>query len=105
LFAHGNFPLHGVYYWVPGILRHFDTEAIFALIAHGPFLALSGDRDGGLPLTGIEILEKKLSHVYHLLGHKDRFRSVVYINTGHEYLPEMQTEMLHWFQHHLAPRK
>ncbi len=103
LFAHGNFRLHGIYYWVPGVLAHFDTEAIYSLIAPRPYLALSGDRDGGLPLTGIEVLEKKLGSVYDLHGKKDRFRSIVYANTAHEYLPEMQAEMTAWFEKHLVP--
>jgi dienelactone hydrolase len=105
LFAHGNFRLHGIYYWVPGILQHFDTEAIYSLIAPRPFLALSGDRDGGLPLRGIEVLEKKLATVYHLHGARANFRSVVYANTAHEYLPEMQAAMLGWFGKHLANPK
>ena len=105
LFAHGNFRLHGMYYWVPEILRHFDTEAIYSLIAPRPFLALSGDRDGGLPLTGIEVLERKLASVYDLHGAGANFRSIVYANTAHEYLPEMQAEMLGWFVKHLSSKK
>ncbi|MEI7687463.1 MAG: alpha/beta hydrolase family protein [Planctomycetota bacterium] len=104
LFAHGNFRLHGIYYWVPGLLRRFDTEAVYALIAPRPFLALSGDRDGGLPLTGIEILEKKLGAVYQVHGRQDRFRSIVYANTAHEYLPEMQQEMAAWMVKHLQSK-
>lgn len=102
LFAHGNFRLHGIYYWVPGILHRFDTEAIYSLIAPRPFLALSGDRDGGLPLSGIEVLEKKLATVYDLHGARPCFHSVVYANTAHEYLPEMQSQMLDWFAKHLG---
>jgi len=105
LFAHGNFRLHGIYYWVPDVLRHFDTEAIYSLIAPRPFLALSGDRDGGLPVTGIEVLEKKLASVYHLHDARDSFRSIVYANTAHEYLPEMQAAMLEWFEKHLGSKK
>jgi hypothetical protein len=28
-------------------------------------------------------------------------RSVLYKNTGHEYLPEMKEEMVRWFERHL----
>jgi dienelactone hydrolase len=38
---------HGIYYFVPGILKHFDSEGVMALIAPRPFLALTGDRDAG----------------------------------------------------------
>ncbi len=104
LIAHNGVRLHGMYYFVPGLLRHFDTEAVYSLIAPRPLLMLSGDRDFGLPLTGIEVLEKKLGAVYKLHGQSDHFRSVVYENTAHEYLPEMRDRMAAWFEKHLAGR-
>lgn len=76
----------------------------YSLIAPRPFLALSGDRDGGLPLSGIEVLEKKLATVYDLHAARASFRSVVYANTAHEYLPEMQAAMLGWMEKHLAKK-
>jgi dienelactone hydrolase len=101
LLAHGNLRRHGIYYFVPGVLQHFDTEAIHALIAPRPHLELSGDQDGGAPTDGIVALEKKLGAVYRLHGKGDNFRSVVYKDTGHEYLPEMKDEMAAWFAKHL----
>lgn len=101
LITHGNLRMHGIYYFVPGVLQHFDTEAIHALIAPRPHLELSGDEDGGAPTDGVEVLEKKLGALYQLYGHPGRFRSVVYKNTGHEYLPEMKVEMVGWFEKHL----
>ena len=101
LIAHGTVRAHGIYYFVPGLLQHFDTEAIYALVAPRPMLMLSGDQDGGAPTDGIEVLEKKLATVYKLYDKETRFRSVVYKNTGHEYLPEMKEEMTGWFVRHL----
>jgi dienelactone hydrolase len=101
LLAHGNLRKHGIYYFVPGVLQHFDTEAIYALSAPRPMLQLSGDQDGGAPTDGILVLEKKLEAVYRLYGKSDNFRSVIYANTGHEYLPEMRTQMAAWFERHL----
>lgn len=105
LISKGNVRLHGVYYFVPGVLEHFDTEAIYALVAPRPLLMLSGDRDGGLPLEGIEILEKKLGKVYRLHDKSDAFRSAVYRKTGHEYLPEMKDELVGWLNRHLAGKR
>ena len=105
LIAHGNLRVHGIFYFVPGVLRHFDTEAIYALVAPRPMLMLSGDQDGGAPTDGIEVLEKKLAAVYKLHGKEGQFRSVVYKNTGHEYLPEMKEEMTRWFERYLPPSK
>lgn len=101
LIAHGNLRRHGIYYFVPGVLAHFDTEAIYALVAPRPMLMLSGDQDGGAPTDGIEAVERKLGAVYSLHGRPGDFRSVVYEKTGHEYLPEMKAEMLAWFGKHL----
>ena len=99
LLAHGS--SHGIYYFVPGVLKHFDTEAIYALVAPRPMLMLSGDQDRNAPPDGIQVLERKVSAVYRLYGKPDAFRSVLYKNTGHEYLPEMRTEMANWFARHL----
>ncbi|QDV35870.1 alpha/beta hydrolase [Tautonia plasticadhaerens] len=101
LISHGDLRRHGIYYFVPGLLDHFDTEAIYALVAPRPMLQLSGDEDGGAPLDGIEVLERKLQEVYALHGVPEHFRSVVYSGTGHEYLPEMKDEMVAWFERHL----
>jgi dienelactone hydrolase len=98
LIAHGQLRSHGIYYFVPGVLRHFDTEAIYSLTAPRPMLMLSGDQDGGAPADGIHVLEQKLADVYRLYGKPNNFRSVVYVGTGHEYLPEMKQEMVEWFE-------
>jgi dienelactone hydrolase len=98
LFAHGNLKNHGIYYFVPGVWTHFDTEAIHALIAPRPHLELSGDEDHGAPIDGVILLEKKLGQVYRLYGKESNFKSIVYDKTGHEYLPEMRVEMVRWFE-------
>jgi dienelactone hydrolase len=101
LLAHGNLRMHGIYYFVPGLFTHFDTEAIYSLVAPRPMLMLSGDQDGGAPTDGVETLEHKLAQVYGLYHQPEHFRSVVYKNTGHEYLPEMKAEMVAWFEKYL----
>lgn len=103
LIAHGNLRRHGIYYFVPSVFKHFDTEAIYALSAPRPMLQLSGDQDGGAPTDGVLTLEKKLDAVYRLHGKPENFRSVLYKDTGHEYLPEMREEMVAWFAKHLRP--
>jgi dienelactone hydrolase len=102
LLAHGS--SHGIYYFVPGVLKHFDTEAIYSCVAPRPMLQLSGDQDRNAPPDGIEVLEKKLAAVYELHKQPDNFRSILYKDTGHEYLPEMRTAMVEWFVKHLPER-
>jgi hypothetical protein len=104
LIQHGYMRYHGIYYFVPGMLQHFDTEAIHALVAPRPHLELSGDQDPGTPLDGVETLERKVGQMYRLYGKPDNFRSVVWAKTGHEYLPEMRDRMIAWFERHLPVR-
>jgi dienelactone hydrolase len=92
---------HGIYYFVPGMLDHFDTEVVMGLIAPRHFLALTGDIDKGSPLSGIRVLEKKLNTVYSLYGKGENFRSIVYSNTGHVFTYQMKIEMLNWFEKNL----
>jgi lysophospholipase L1-like esterase len=103
LIAHGQLRQHGVYYFVDGLLRTCDTEGVIALIAPRPYLALTGDLDAGSPADGIRVIEEKTKGVYKVLGAEDRFRSVLYPDTGHVYSPEMRKETLAWFEKWLKP--
>ncbi len=103
LIAHGQLRQHGVYYFVNGLLRHFDTEGVIALIAPRPFLALTGDLDAGSPADGIRVIEEKVGALYRVLGAEENFRSVLYPEVGHAYTPDMRKEMLAWFALHLKP--
>jgi dienelactone hydrolase len=104
LIRHGNLQAHGLYYFSYGLLKHFDTEGVLALIAPRPFLALTGDLDYGSPVDGIRVLEEKAAHVYRTLNAGANFRSILYPDTGHVYTPDMRLEMLAWFQRWLKPQ-
>jgi dienelactone hydrolase len=101
IIATRNLRAHGIYYFVPGLLRHFDSEGIMALLAPRPFLALTGDRDAGSPPTGMKTLEQVLSRVYKVHGKVENFRSVIYPETGHVYNDDMKQKMVEWFERHL----
>jgi lysophospholipase L1-like esterase/dienelactone hydrolase len=105
LIAHGQLRAHGVYYFVNGLLKHFDTEGVIALIAPRPYLALTGDLDAGSPADGIKIIEAKAGGVYAALDARDHFKNILYANIGHTYTPEMRAEMLAWFARWLKPEK
>ena len=92
---------HGIYYFTIGILKHFDSEGIMSLLAPRPFLALTGDRDLGSPPAGMRKLEEILSDVYKVHGHPERFKSIVYPETGHVYTDEMKERMVEWFGKYL----
>jgi dienelactone hydrolase len=104
LIAHGELRAHGVYYFVNGLLRHFDSEGVLALIAPRPFLALTGELDAGSPADGVRALERAVEGTYQALGAGDRFRSILYPEVGHAYTPEMRAAMLAWFGRWLRPQ-
>jgi dienelactone hydrolase len=103
LIAHGELRQHGVYYFVNGLLKHFDTEGVISLIAPRPFLALTGELDAGSPADGIKVIEERVAPLYGVLGVADRFKSILYPEVGHTYTPQMRAEMLAWFERWLKP--
>ncbi|MFB3825170.1 MAG: alpha/beta hydrolase family protein [Bryobacteraceae bacterium] len=103
LVAFGQLRAHALYFFIPGMLRHFDTEAVLGLVAPRPLLALTGDSDPTSPPEGIHILEQKLGRIYGLYGAPEKFRSIVYPGVDHTYTPEMKSEMAAWFARWLRP--
>jgi dienelactone hydrolase/lysophospholipase L1-like esterase len=103
LIAHGQLRQHGVYYFVNGLLEHTDSEGVVALIAPRPFLALTGELDAGSPADGIKVIEERVGGVYAALDAKERFRNILYKDTGHVHTPAMRKETLAWFARWLKP--
>lgn len=93
---------HGIYYYVPGLLAQFDTEAVVACAAPRALLCLNGDQDAGSPVAGIREIEKRARPAWERAGRSDSFRSIVYPGVGHEYTPAMWSEMMGWFDRHLV---
>ena len=104
LIAEGGLRFHGIYYYVPGLLRHFDTEAVVACIAPRSLLCLNGDQDAGSPVSGIRWIERLAAPAWAVTGAPGSFRSVVYPGVGHVYTAEMWSEMLGWFERTLPTR-
>ena len=101
LVQQGLLKAHGIYYFVPNVLRHFDTEAIVALLAPRPVLFLDGDQDATSPVDGIRVIEAAVRPVYKLYDREVNFESVVYAGQGHVYTPEMWQKTLTWLDRHL----
>jgi len=97
LIAQHELKQHGIYYFVPGMLNYFDTEAIISLIAPRALLCMNGDRDGGSPSDGIRVIEQKSRPAYALYEASSNFESRIYPNVGHEYTADMWTRTFDWF--------
>jgi hypothetical protein len=55
---------HGIYYYVPNLLKHFTTIQINALIAPRPHLSLAGNFDRLTPPAGLDRIDAELKQVY-----------------------------------------
>ena len=96
LIQHQELKAHGIYYFVPDLLNHFDTEAIVALIAPRSVLFQTGDQDAGSPIDGVRAIESAVRPVYRLYGHEANFQSIIYPGLGHVYTQEMWNATLEW---------
>jgi dienelactone hydrolase len=92
---------HDIGYFVPGMLSHFDSEAVISLIAPRPVLFQTGDRDGGSPVDGVHAIEAAVRPFYGLYGSEGDFQSIVYPGQAHVYTPEMWAKTLAWMDEHL----
>ena len=101
LIAHGSLNAHGIYYYVPNMLKEgIDTESLIGLIAPRPLLTLTGDRDRGSPADGVRIINAFQEHLYECYGHRENFRGLLYPGVRHTYTPEMWQETLRWLDRH-----
>lgn len=89
----GNLDGHGVYYYVPSLLKYFTTAQINALIAPRAHLSLAGNLDELTPPRGLDRIDAELKDVYANAGASERWR-IFRQETGHGETPEMRAEVL-----------
>ncbi len=73
---------HGLYYYVPSLLKYFDTFSINALIAPRAHLSINGNLDPLTPSAGLDKLEALLGELYCSLNAADNWHMQRY-ETGH----------------------
>ncbi|HMC82932.1 MAG TPA: alpha/beta hydrolase, partial [Candidatus Polarisedimenticolia bacterium] len=93
---------HGIYYYVPGILRVAEAGEIVSLIAPRPFLSLNGEEDGASPLEGLYRVHRDAGKIYRLLGARRHLARRTY-PAGHEFTDAMLRDTLRWFERRLRP--
>jgi dienelactone hydrolase len=69
---------HGIYYYVPRLLKHFTTAQINALIAPRPHLSLAGNYDRLTPPAGLDRIDTELSQVYEAEGAPEAWKLLRY---------------------------
>jgi dienelactone hydrolase len=100
LIASGALHGHGVYYFVPSLLKEFDTANINELIVPRPRLSLNGRCDPLTPPEGVEKIRDHLYPLYRAHGREKDCR-VELLDCGHEETPEMRGIALAWLERYL----
>jgi len=91
---------HGIYYYVPGLLKHFTTADINALIAPRPHLGLAGLQDHLTPPEGLDIIDRELQKVYAAHGVPENWKLLRY-DDGHRETPEGREAIIAFLKKHL----
>jgi hypothetical protein len=84
---------HGIYYYVPSLLKHFTTSDIDALIAPRPHLAIAGRRDALTPAAGLDIIDREMKLVYADAGVPERWQLLRY-DVAHQETAEGREQAL-----------
>lgn len=92
---------HGIYYYVPSLLKHFQTHQINELIVPRPRLSLNGREDGLTPPAGVERVRDHLAPLYAQYGKSEDCEIRLY-DCRHEELPEMRELILAWLDRYLV---
>ena len=100
LIASGGLDGHGIYYYVPALLKHFSTAQINALIAPRPHLSLAGNLDPLTPPDGLERIDRELRQVYATLGAPQAWQMLRY-DSGHGETSAMRLESLAFLENWL----
>jgi len=92
---------HGIYYFVPRLLKHFQAHDINELIVPRARLSLNGRQDALTPPAGVERIAAHLRPLYAAHGRAEDCRIELF-DCGHEETPEMRRLVLEWFDRHLV---
>lgn len=87
---------HGIYYYVPGLLKHFTTAKIQALICPRPHLSLAGEFDPLTPAEGLDRVDRQMKQLYGMAGAAGAWRLSRY-KVGHVETAAMRAEVLAFF--------
>jgi dienelactone hydrolase len=95
---------HGIYYYVPSLLKHFHTAEINELIVPRSHLSVNGRQDPLTPPGGVEKIREYLMSLYRQHGEEQDCRIELY-DCAHVELPEMRTLVLDWMDRYLLHRR
>jgi dienelactone hydrolase len=91
---------HGIYYFVPSLLKHFTASQINSLIAPRAHIGVAGNLDALTPPAGLDRIDRELKEVYAAAGRPENWKLLRY-ECAHEELPEMRSEITAFLRAHL----
>jgi pimeloyl-ACP methyl ester carboxylesterase len=100
LLADGGLSRHGIYYYVPGLLKEFTASDVNALVAPRAHLGIAGTKDALTPLAGLDVIDRELAAAYAEAGHPERWKLLRY-DVGHQETPEGRQAALAFLRAHL----
>jgi dienelactone hydrolase len=101
LIAAHNLSGHSISYFVPSLLKEFDTTTINELIVPRPHLSVNGRKDPLTPPAGVEKIRDHLLPLYRQYGRQEDCRIELF-DCAHEETPEMRSLVIEWMRRHLA---
>jgi hypothetical protein len=96
----GNLRGHGIYYYVPSLLKRFSTAQINELIVPRARLSVNGRRDDLTPPAGVERVRDHLAPLYRRHGRESDCRIELF-DCAHVELQEMRRLIREWMDRHL----
>jgi len=94
---------HGIFYYVPSLLKYFSTAEINALISPRPHLSLAGVKDKLTPVKGLDRIDRELKKIYKAAGKPENWQLVRYPG-AHRETPDMRRRVLAFLDLHLRTR-
>ena len=88
---------HGIYYYVPKLLKYFTTARINSLISPRPHLSLNGTYDRLTPNKGLNVINEELKRVYKEDGFEECFELKEY-PVAHLETVEMRSEVIEFLR-------
>ena len=100
LIARDELDQHGVYYYIPDLLRHFSAAQINSQIAPRPHLGTVGVYDALTPPEGVDRIQREVEAVYRRHDAKDRFQILRY-PVAHQETEEMRAAIVEFLKKYL----
>jgi hypothetical protein len=82
LIAQQNLDKHGIYYYVPSLLKHFSAADLNILTLPRPRFCVVGRYDGLTPIEGVQSLDQTMHSHAEVAGYPESWQLLI-TETGH----------------------